>query len=61
MGTNKMKAARRHAAKDISVEEIFIPEPNENQVKIEVRFTGICGSDLHEYNHSPQLIPFDKP
>ena len=56
-----MIAARWHAAKDIRIDEVPIPEPNENQVQIEVKFTGICGSDLHEYNHGPQLIPFDKP
>ncbi len=56
-----MKAARWYAAKDIRVEEAKIPTPNENQVKIEVKFTGICGSDLHEYTHGPQLIPNDKP
>ncbi|MGB3344795.1 MAG: 2,3-butanediol dehydrogenase [Aequorivita sp.] len=56
-----MKAARWHAAKDIRVEEVQIPSPNENQVKIAVKFTGICGSDLHEYTHGPQLIPVDKP
>ncbi len=56
-----MKAARWHAAKDIRVEETEIPSPKDDQVKIEVKFAGICGSDLHEYNHGPQLIPFDKP
>ncbi len=56
-----MKAARWYAAKDIRVEEAKIPTPNENQVKVEVKFTGICGSDLHEYTHGPQLIPVDKP
>ncbi len=56
-----MKAARWHAAKDIRVEETTIPSPNDNQVKIAVKFTGICGSDLHEYTHGPQLIPVDKP
>ncbi len=61
MSTQTMKAARWHAAKDIRVEETAIPTPNDNQVKIEVKFTGICGSDLHEYNHGPQLIPYDKP
>ena len=57
----KMKAARWYAAKDIRVEETTIPSPKENQVKIAVKFTGICGSDLHEYTHGPQLIPVDKP
>lgn len=56
-----MKAARWHKAKDIRVEETAIPSPNENQVKIAVKFTGICGSDLHEYNDGPQLIPVDEP
>lgn len=56
-----MKAARWYAAKDIRVEEMKIPTPKDNQVKIEVKFTGICGSDLHEYTHGPQLIPVDKP
>jgi len=56
-----MKAARWHAAKDIRVEDTPIPSPNANQVKIAVQFTGICGSDLHEYTHGPQLIPVDAP
>ncbi|MBK8501569.1 MAG: 2,3-butanediol dehydrogenase [Saprospiraceae bacterium] len=56
-----MKAARWYAAKDIRVEETSIPTPNSKQIKIGVKFAGICGSDLHEYNHGPQLIPIDKP
>lgn len=56
-----MKAARWHKAKDIRVEETAIPSPNDNQIKIAVKFTGICGSDLHEYNDGPQLIPVDEP
>lgn len=56
-----MKAARWYAAKDIRVEETEIPTPKDNQVKIAVKFTGICGSDLHEYTAGPQLIPVDEP
>src|SRR5690554_2249787 len=56
-----MKAARWHEANDIRVEDVQIPSPNDNQVKIAVKFTGICGSDLHKYTHGPQLIPVDKP
>lgn len=56
-----MKAARWYAAKDIRVEETEIPTPSDNQVKIAVKFTGICGSDLHEYTGGPQLISVDKP
>lgn len=56
-----MKAARWYAAKDIRVEDTAVPEPGKGQVKIAVQFAGICGSDLHEYVHGPQLIPVDKP
>lgn len=56
-----MKAARWHAAKDIRVEEAEIPSAGKKQVRIEVQFTGICGSDLHEYTHGPMLIPVEKP
>lgn len=56
-----MKAARWYGAKDIRVEQAEVPTPNDNQVKIAVKFTGICGSDLHEYAHGPYLIPYDAP
>lgn len=52
-----MKAARWHGAKDIRVEVIPEPEVSEGKVKIEVEWTGICGSDLHEYLAGPILIP----
>ncbi|MFD2554941.1 2,3-butanediol dehydrogenase [Sphingobacterium tabacisoli] len=58
---NTMKAARWYAAKDIRVESATIPEAKAGQVKIAVQFAGICGSDLHEYVHGPQLIPVDQP
>lgn len=61
MNKNKMKAARWHGAKDIRVEETEVSAPGKKQVRIEVKFAGICGSDLHEYTHGPQLIPFAKP
>ena len=38
-----MKAARYYGAKDIRVEETLIPSVNKNQVKIEVKYVGICG------------------
>ncbi|MFZ4861045.1 2,3-butanediol dehydrogenase [Sphingobacterium sp. Mn56C] len=58
---NTIKAARWYAAKDIRVEETTIPQVLDKQVKIAVQFAGICGSDLHEYVHGPQLIPVDAP
>lgn len=56
-----MKAARWHKAKDIRVEQTAIPVAAKGQVKIEVQYAGICGSDLHEYGHGPMLIPAKVP
>lgn len=61
MSVPVMKAARWYAAKDIRVEDAPIPSTGSKQVKIEVQYAGICGSDLHEYAHGPMLIPADVP
>lgn len=53
-----MKALRFHAARDLRVEDIAAPEkPGPGQVLVKVIQCGICGSDLHEYTHGPQLVP----
>jgi (R,R)-butanediol dehydrogenase/meso-butanediol dehydrogenase/diacetyl reductase len=52
-----MKAARWHAAKDIRVEDIDEPEVTPGSVKVKVAWTGICGSDLHEYMAGPIFVP----
>ena len=46
-----MKAIVIHAAKDMRIEDRDIPEPRAGQVQISVAAGGICGSDLHYYNH----------
>lgn len=56
-----MKAARWYGAKDIRVEEVTEPKPLAGQVKIKVKWTGICGSDLHEYMAGPIFIPVAQP
>lgn len=53
-----MKALRFHAAKALHFDEIAEPaDPAPDQVVIENRFCGICGTDLHEYAYGPILIP----
>lgn len=54
-----MKAARWHNQKDIRVEQVEQPIAKNGDVKIKVAWTGICGSDLHEYAAGPILIPAD--
>lgn len=55
-----MKAARWHGVKDIRVEDIPAPSPAAGEVKIKVAWTGICGSDLHEYLAGPIFVPVDE-
>ncbi len=44
-----MKAAVLHDVRDIRVEEVKKPEIAEDEVLIEVKTAGICGTDLHFY------------
>jgi (R,R)-butanediol dehydrogenase / meso-butanediol dehydrogenase / diacetyl reductase len=52
-----MKAAVWYNTKDVRVEEREVKTVNENDVMIKVSWAGICGSDLHEYEKGPILIP----
>ncbi|MDC7289080.1 galactitol-1-phosphate 5-dehydrogenase [Blautia schinkii] len=45
-----MKAGVIHAKEDIRYEEIETPVPGKGQVKIKVKYTGICGSDVPRVN-----------
>lgn len=49
--TSTMKAIVAHAAKDLRVEERAMPSPGAGEVLIRMKRGGICGSDLHYYNH----------
>ncbi|MEM6595832.1 MAG: L-idonate 5-dehydrogenase [Pseudomonadota bacterium] len=46
-----MKVITAHAAKDLRVEERDMPTPGPGQVLVKMAAGGICGSDLHYYNH----------
>lgn len=46
-----MKAIVAHAAKDVRIEEMMEEEPRPGQVRLRLATGGICGSDLHYYNH----------
>jgi (R,R)-butanediol dehydrogenase/meso-butanediol dehydrogenase/diacetyl reductase len=46
-----MKAAVYHGIRDLRVEEVREPNPGPGEVKVRVKYCGICGSDLHEYQH----------
>ncbi|APC49633.1 butanediol dehydrogenase [Virgibacillus halodenitrificans] len=55
-----MKAAVWHGRKDIRIEEKELRPLKENEVKVKVAWTGICGSDLHEYEEGPVFLPTEE-
>lgn len=46
-----MKSLVIHAAKDLRLEERAAEEPGPGEVSVRLATGGICGSDLHYYNH----------
>ncbi len=51
MQSDAMRAVVIHAPRDLRVEASPASEPKATQVKVRVRAGGICGSDLHYYQH----------
>ncbi len=48
-----MKALRWYGKEDLRYEDVPEPYPGPGQVKVKVRWCGICGTDLHEYRAGP--------
>ncbi len=46
-----MRAGVLHGAKDLRVSRIPIPQPGPGMVLLRVRRVGICGSDMHYFEH----------
>ncbi|TPP06004.1 L-idonate 5-dehydrogenase [Rhizobium glycinendophyticum] len=46
-----MRAIVAHAAKDVRIEETSDTAPGIGEVRLRLATGGICGSDLHYYNH----------
>ncbi len=46
-----MKAIVIHAAKDLRIEEREPEQPGPGEVQVKLAVGGVCGSDLHYYNH----------
>jgi (R,R)-butanediol dehydrogenase / meso-butanediol dehydrogenase / diacetyl reductase len=54
-----VRAARYHAVGDVRIEDVPEPMPGEGEVKIQVAYNGICGSDVHEYFDGPRAVPLE--
>jgi (R,R)-butanediol dehydrogenase / meso-butanediol dehydrogenase / diacetyl reductase len=58
----EMKAAVWHKQHDIRVESVPDPgSPAPDAVRLQVKWCGICGTDLEEYLCGPLFIPAERP
>jgi L-idonate 5-dehydrogenase len=46
-----MRAIVIHAAKDLRLDQVTVGQPEAGQVRVRIERGGICGSDLHYYQH----------
>jgi len=46
-----MKSIICHGARDLRIEDVPAPKPGEQQLRVNVAYGGICGSDLHYQQH----------
>jgi len=53
-----MRALRFHAQRDVRIEEVAEPlAPTGEEVLLDIIYCGICGTDVHEYNSGPIILP----
>ncbi len=59
-GSNTQMCAVMKKIGSISVKRALIPEPKENEVRIKVKWVGICGSDLEVYRgaRTPEFLSY---
>ena len=55
-----MKAIVIHRPQEISLQEVSLPERQENEVLIKVRGMGICGSDIAAYKGINPLVTYPR-
>ncbi|GAB7355708.1 hypothetical protein MBLNU459_g6407t1 [Dothideomycetes sp. NU459] len=48
----QVQASVLHGAKDLRIESRTISPPAANEIQVAVHSTGLCGSDLHYFNHN---------
>ena len=46
-----MNALVIHAPRDLRIENVETPDPEQDEVIVDIEVGGVCGSDLHYYNH----------
>ncbi len=56
-----MQALRYHGNKDIRLEDIPAPEAGDGQVRVRVTNTGICATDIEEWQYGPLWVQHGGP
>ncbi|CAM1501585.1 Fc.00g035690.m01.CDS01 [Cosmosporella sp. VM-42] len=51
MASQLVKASVLHGQRDLRIQERELPSPGNDEVQVAVQATGLCGSDLHYFNH----------
>jgi (R,R)-butanediol dehydrogenase/meso-butanediol dehydrogenase/diacetyl reductase len=52
-----MRAVVYSGRHDVAVTDVPEPKAGEGQVRVQVGYNGICGTDLHEYYDGPIFVP----
>lgn len=61
-GENKNYGVLLNKVNDLQVVEIPMPTPKEDEVQVQVKATGICGSDIHLWKHGEiGIFPVTRP
>jgi (R,R)-butanediol dehydrogenase/meso-butanediol dehydrogenase/diacetyl reductase len=56
-----MRVARYHGREDVPTDDVSPPGCGMGELRIDVEWAGICGTDLHEYTAGPIGIPTENP
>ena len=56
-----MKAVRWFGRRDIRIDDLPEPKVGKGEVKVKITWSGICGTDVHEFTDGPIFIPVDVP
>ena len=54
----KMRAAVMTDIRKVEIQERDIPVPKDDEALVKVEYVGVCGSDLHYYEHGGVDLPF---
>lgn len=55
MSKKKMRALVYRGVRDVSIEEVEVPEIGDEELLVKVKYAGVCGTDVRIYNGSKKI------